>query len=394
MEPVHAFANHLPVKVRFGEGVAQSLPAVLSELEVSDAFVIVDAGIESYNQAAGAVLQALEAVSSLRVVRFDKAPGEPTIAMVDEATEAFHAAGASALIALGGGSVLDTGKAARLCAQMKVDFRTFMAQPASFPVASIPLIAIPTTAGTGSEVSGGAVVSDPDAGRKTGIANANLRAQYALVDPELSASMPPTMTANTGVDAFAQAIAGLVAKVATPIGDGIGLEAIRMMTPALIRAYRDGADRGARSAMAAGSMMAGLTMNVSDCTAEHSLGQAIGGLKHVPHGLTIGLVLAETLERERAHVPATLERVADAMGEPDDGSHDGSRCVRGVRRLLAQLDFPVLGSLGITESDLDHLADLALADFFITMSPVPWTKDEVLGAFASALALSDRAGDL
>ena len=394
MDLVHAFANHLPVKVRFGEGVARTIPEVLAELEVTDAFVIVDEGIEDFNAAAAGALEALASSASLQIHRFDKAPGEPTIAMVDEATKAFHAAGASSLVALGGGSVLDTAKAARLCAQLGVDFRTFLAGPRSFPVGTIPLIAIPTTAGTGSEVSGGAVVSDPDAGRKTGIANANLRAQYALVDPELSASMPATMTANTGIDAFAQAIAGLVAKVATPIGDGIGLEAIRMMAPALIRAYRDGSDKGARSAMAAGSMMAGLTMNVSDCTAEHSLGQAIGGIKHVPHGLTIGLVLAETLERERAHVPQTLERVADAMGEPDDGSNDGSRCVRGVRRLLAQLEFPVLSSLGITEADLSHLADLALADFFITMSPVPWSKDEVVGAFASALALSDRTGDL
>ena len=198
------------------------------------------------------------------------------------------------------------------------------------------------------------------------------------------------MTANTGIDALAQAIAGIVAKVATPIGDGIGLEAIRMMTPALVAAYRNGQDADARSAMSCGSMMAGLTMNISDCTAEHSLGQAIGGIRHVPHGLTIGLVLAETLEREAAVVPERLERVADAMGEPDDGSADGSRAVRAVRRILSQLDFPVLSSLDLHESDLDQLADLALADFFITMSPRPWTKAEVLEAFGKALALTER----
>ena len=199
------------------------------------------------------------------------------------------------------------------------------------------------------------------------------------------------MTANTGIDALAQAIAGMVAKVRTPIGDGIALEAIRMMTPGLVAAYRDGSDAAARSAMSCGSMMAGLTMNISDCTAEHSLGQAIGGLKHVPHGLTIGLVLVETLERERQHVPEQLERVADAMGEPADGTHDGSRAVRAVRRILAQLDFPVLGSLGFVDADLDQLADLALADFFITMAPEPWSKDEVVDAFRAALSLESRA---
>ena len=122
-------------------------------------------------------------------------------------------------------------------------------------------------------------VSDPEAGRKNGIANANLRAQVALVDPLLTHSMPPTMTANTGIDALAQAIAAVVAKVRTPIGDAIALEAVRMMTPALLAAYRDGTDAAARSDMSCGSMMAGLAMNISDCTAEHSLGQAIGGVK-------------------------------------------------------------------------------------------------------------------
>ena len=310
--------------------------------------------------------------------------------MVDDATRALVASGAQAVVALGGGSVIDTAKAARLCAQLGITFREFQSRKPEYPVPTVALIALPTSAGTGSEVSGGSVISDPAAGRKAGIANGNLRAQFAIVDPVLTYSMPPSMTANTGIDALAQAIAGIIAKCSTPIGDAIGYEAIRFMTPAIVAAYKDGNDKAARAGMAAGSMMAGLTMNISDCTSEHALGQAIGGLKHVPHGLTIGLVLAETLERERTRVPEILERVADAMGAPEDGTNDGSRCVKAVERVLAQLDFPVLSSLGFEEDDLDQLADLALADYFITMSPDPWTKDEVIAAFASALARRER----
>ena len=391
MHAIPAFANHLPVRVRFGEGVAGTLPDVLAELDASHVFLMVDEGIEQHNPAVAGLLADLAAVSRLTVTRFDKPAAEPTIDMVDSATAALVASGATALVAIGGGSVIDTAKAARLCAQLGTTFAEFLAGSPGFPVPEVALVAVPTSAGTGSEVSGGSVVSDPAAGRKNGIANANLRAQYALVDPLLTYSMPPTMTANTGIDALAQAIAAIVAKVRTPIGDGIALEAVRMMTPALVAAYRDGTDAAARSGMSCGSMMAGLAMNISDCTAEHSLGQAIGGVKHVPHGLTIGLVLAETLERERTHVPEQLERVADAMGEPDDGSRDGSRAVRAVRRILAALDFPVLSDLGFTEGDLDHLADLALEDYFITMSPATWSKDEVVTAFTSALALEARA---
>lgn len=390
MPVVPPFANHLPVKVRFGEGVAASLDDILADVGATSIFLMVDEGIEHFNPAAAVLLDTLAATPALVVTRFDKSPAEPTIDMVDDATRALTASGATAVVAVGGGSVIDTAKAARLCAQLRCSFREFLAEPPVYPVPDVALIAVPTSAGTGSEVSGGSVVSDPEAGRKNGIANANLRAQYALVDPLLTHSMPASMTANTGIDALAQAIAAVVATCRTPIGDAIALEAVRMMTPALVAAYRDGTDAEARAAMSCGSMMAGLAMNISDCTAEHSLGQAIGGVAHVPHGLTIGLVLAETLDRERAHVPALLERVADAMGAPDDGSGDGSRAVRAVRRILAELDFPVLGSLGFVEADLDHLADLALADYFITMSPQPWSKTEVVSAFSSALALTDR----
>ena len=390
MNVISTFANQLPVKVRFGQGISATLPDVLGELSATQIFLMVDEGIEQHNPAVRDLLDDLTGRDGLTVTRFDKPAAEPTIAMVDAATTALFASGATALVAIGGGSVIDTAKAARLCAQLRCTFAEFLADSPGFPVPEVALVAIPTSAGTGSEVSGGSVVSDPEAGRKNGIANANMRAQYALVDPLLTHSMPPTMTANTGIDALAQAIAAVVAKVRTPIGDGIALEAVRMMTPALVAAYRDGSDEAARSAMSCGSMMAGLAMNISDCAAEHSLGQAIGGIRHVPHGLTIGLVLAETLERERAHVPAQLERVADALGEPDDGSGDGSRAVRAVTRILRELDFPVLSSLGVTDDDLDTLADAALDDFFITMAPAPWSRDEVLTAFGTALALASR----
>ncbi len=391
MENIDAFNNHLPVKIRFGEGKALTLADVVAEAGADTVFLMVDEGIGRFNPAAQACIDQLLSKAGITVTIFEKPAGEPTIDMVDDATRALVESGAQALVALGGGSVMDTAKAARLCAQLGVTFREFLAKKPTYPAPTVALIALPTSAGTGSEVSGGSVISDPEAGRKAGIANGNLRAQFAIVDPELTYSMPPSMTANTGIDALAQAIAGIIATCSTPVGDAIGYEAIRMMTPAIIGAYKDGSDKAARAAMAAGSMMAGLTMNISDCTAEHSLGQAIGGLKHVPHGLTIGLVLVETLTREAGVVPAKMERIADAMGAPQDGSNDGSRAVNAVRSILAQLNFPVLSSLGFVEADIEELADIALADYFITQAPAPWSKEEVVEAFMSALRLEERS---
>lgn len=375
--------------MKFGPGMLAELGTDARNLRLQRVALFTDPNVAETEP----VRRALDSLKreGVDAVVYDRVRVEPTSASFLEAADFARDGRFDGFISIGGGSVIDTAKAARLCDQLGLSFREFLAQRPPYPVATTPLVAMPTSAGTGSEVSGGSVISDPDAGTKNGIANANLRAQYALVDPLLTFSMPPSMTANTGIDALAQAIAGMVAHCRTPIGDAIALEAVRMMTPAIVAAYKDGNDAAARSAMACGSMMAGLTMNISDCTAEHALGQAIGGLKHVPHGLTIGLVLVETLERERQHVPEQLERVADAMGEPADGTSDGSRAIRAVRRVLAELDFPVLSSLGFTDSDVEQLADLALADYFITMSPSPWSKDEVMAAFRSALALERRA---
>ena len=380
------FSNHLPVRIRFGEGVADELAGVVRSEDASAILVVIDAGLEEGSPGVARALAALES-GPATVVRQVKPPGEPTSAMVDATAMALADAGADAIVAIGGGSVIDTAKAARLCTQLGVPYA---ALTGDFPAPAVPLIALPTTAGTGSEVSGGAVITDSHSGRKAGIAGPNLRAQHALVDPLLTHSVPPAMTAYTGIDALAQAIAGIVAKCATPIGDAIALEAIRLIARSLPGAHADGADAGARCEVACGSLMAGLAMNISDCTAEHSLGQAIGGEFHAPHGLTIGLVLAETLERERHVVPERLERVADALGAPADGSSDGSRAVAFILDLLARLDFPVLASLGVKEADLDRLTALAQADFFITQSPRPWTDAEVRAAFASALGRGER----
>jgi alcohol dehydrogenase len=386
---IPSFASHLPVKIRFGEGVVDALADVLLTEERRHVFVAIDRGLEELVPSVAAALAALEP-AGIQVTRHVKSPGEPTTAVVDAAAAALVASGADAVAGIGGGSVMDTAKAARLCAQLRRTFDEFLAGDRAIPAPSLPLVCAPTTAGTGSEVSGGAVITDAGTHNKSGIAGPHLRAQHALVDPALTYSLPAVVTAHTGIDALAQAIAAVVAKTRTPIGNAIALESVRLASRSLVAAAGNGADRDARSEMACASLMAGLAMNISDCAAEHSLGQALGGKFHLPHGLTIGLVLAETLERERRHVPELLERVADAMGEPDDESGDGSRAVTAVRRILAELDFPRLSDVGVGEDDLDELTERAAADFFITQSPSPWSAGEVRAAFAAGLRLDAR----
>ena len=384
VEHIDPFGNHLPVRIRFGEGVIGALGDTLETDGVRHAFVIIDEVVQKIPQ----VKAALDAAG--RHTRFVKGPGEPTVDDVHEAATALASAGADAVVAIGGGSAIDTAKAARLVAGQGGPYLRFTTGSVAYDPPTMPLVTIPTTSGTGSEVSGGAVITDLATDRKTGIANPYLRAQHALVDPELTYGLPSAPTMYAGVDALAQAIAAIVVTARTPIGNAIALEATRLAGRALPAVVADGSDRDARGQMACASLMGGLCMNISDCGSEHSIAQAIGGKFHLPHGLTIGLVFAETMNHDRRAVPELFERIADALGEPDDGSGDGSRAVRAVRRILAEIDFPTLGSVGVAEGDLDGLAAGAMEDYFITVSPEPWTKDDVIGCYREALAIERR----
>lgn len=387
IDAIAPFANHLPVRIRFGPGTIGQLAGVVGAEGAAHPFVLVDEAVVDLREVSDA-LTALEADRALTVRR--KPPGEPTVGEVEQVAAELGASGADLVVAIGGGSVMDTAKSARLVAGQGVPYRRFAAGETSYEPPAIPLVLVPTTAGTGSEVSGGAVVTDEQTHVKAGIANPLLRAQYALVDPELTYGLPPGPTAHAGIDALAQAIAAIAVTARTPIGDAIALESIRLGATALPAVVRNGADRNARSAMACSSLLAGLSMNISDCGAEHSLAQAIGGRFGLPHGLTIGLVLAEAMEHDRRAVPALFERIADALGEQPDGNGDGSRAVRGVRRILAEIAFPTLTSVGVSEADLGALANDALKDYFITVAPEPWSRDDVLAAYRAGLAIATR----
>ena len=216
-----------------------------------------------------------------------------------------------------------------------------------------------------------------------------MRAQHALVDPVLTHGLPPKITAYAGIDALAQAIAAMVVTVRTPISDGIALESIRLAGEALPKVVADGADAGAPFTVdVLESDRRPLHEASRDYGSEHSLRTAIGGMLGLPHGLTIGLVLAETMDRDRLHVPDQFERIADALGELDDG-RQRSRAVTAVRRNLNQLEFETLAAVEVTESRLDELAEKALADFFISVAPAPWTERGACGV-SEGMEIGDR----
>lgn len=389
MSEVASFTSHLPVRVSFGDGTIHELPPALAALGARSVLVVVEEPVAEHLDVAGALAAAQAA--DIRLERFVKGPGEPTFALADELAARVRDASHTAVVGIGGGSALDAAKAARIAADQGGEVRSFADGSRTPEPPRIGLVLCPTTAGTGSEVSGASVLTDEEHDRKVGFGHPNMRAQHALVDPVLTHGLPPGPTAHSGIDALAQAIGGCTVRNSSPLSIAFGLEACRLVAGSLVAAVENGADADARRELACASLTAGLAMNLSDCAADHALGQALGSVAHLPHGLTIGLVVAETLEVSRDDCAERLERVADALGEPADGSADGSRAVRAVRSLLARVGFPTLGETG-ADLDVPELVRRTTDEqsYNLEIDCHAWTTAEIEGAFRAALALEAR----
>ncbi|HKP09844.1 MAG TPA: iron-containing alcohol dehydrogenase [Gaiella sp.] len=390
MPDVVAFTAQLPVRIAFGDGVLAGLSEALDALSATAALVVVEEPVAEHP----AVVAALAAAENgaVRLDRVVKGPGEPTFALADELAERVREGGLDAVVGIGGGSALDVAKAARIVADQRGAVGDYASGARVPGPPRIGLVLCPTTAGTGSEVSGAIVLTDTDSDRKLGFGHPNMRAQHALVDPVLTHGLPASPTAHSGVDALAQAIGACTVQNSSPLSVAFGLEACHHVAHSLREAVADGSDAEARRRMACASLTAGLAMNLSDCAADHALAQALGSVAHLPHGLTVGLVVAETLELSRRDCAERLERVADALGEPEDGTSDGSRAVRAVRRVLADVGFPTLIASGVGDESLPALVASATGEqsYNLEIDCHAWDAAEVEQAFRAALALDAR----
>jgi alcohol dehydrogenase len=389
MDTIGSFGAHLPVRIAFGDGVIGELPGALEALGSTGALVVVEEPVAEHPAVVDAVAATGSGVLLDRVV---KGPGEPTFALADELAERVREERLDAVVGIGGGSALDVAKAARIVADQGGAAGDYASSARVPEPPRIGLVLCPTTAGTGSEVSGASVLTDDDADRKIGFGHPNMRAQHALVDPVLTHGLPPAPTAHSGVDALAQAIGACTVRNSSPLSVAFGLEACHHVAQALREAVADGTDTRARRRMACASLTAGLAMNLSDCAADHALAQALGSVAHLPHGLTVGLVVAETLELSRGDCAGRLERVADALGEPQDGTSDGTRAVRAVRRMLADVGLPTLAATGVDEASLPALVAGATGEqsYNLEIDCHAWNADEVEQAFRVAFALESR----
>ena len=317
--------------------------------------------------------------------------GEPSIADVRRGAAQARDAGADLIIACGGGSALDAGKAIAALAVNGDDplrYLEVIGQGRPLDQGPLPCIAIPTTAGTGSEVTRNAVLTSPEHGVKVSLRHPWMLPAVALVDPRLTVGMPPAVTASTGLDALTQLIEPYLSARANPVTDALALEGIRRAVRSLRRAWADGEDLEAREDMALASLLGGLALANAGLGAVHGLAAPLGGLRPVPHGVACAAllphVLAANLRAAPGHGPLLDRFRTLAMiltGDPAAAAADG---VSWVRELVADLQIPGLGHYGLIESDLERVADLALVASSMKANPVPLDRAALVAILALA----------
>ena len=277
---------------------------------------------------------------------------EPATDVVEETAAVARKGNFDVIIGLGGGSILDVAKMASALVTNPGKTKDYFG-PEKVPKRGKPTIIIPTTSGTGAEVTKHAIFLDREANVKKAVASTALLPNVAIVDPMLSVSCPPRVTASAGIDAFIHAAEPFLSKNANPITDALALDAVSILTRWLGPAFADGQNLEARYYMSLGSVMSGIVLNNSGTSLVHAMAYPVGGEYHTPHGITLSAILVACFEGILMAKQEKMVLLARAMGEPIDGlspREAASRALEAIRHLLRSVDLPVsLKELDITD---------------------------------------------
>lgn len=368
----------------FGVGALPKLPGYLRAFSTNRAVLCTDKGVV----AAGIVGEVLKVLheANLAVTVFDEVTANPTAACAARGHELYRAHEGAVLISLGGGSAHDTAKAVAVMAAHDGALWDFVGiNKLRRPLP--PLIAINTTAGTGAELTRFAVITHVERKTKLTLVDWRLTPLIAVNDPTLMVTLPPELTAQTGMDALTHAVEAYLSRSATPLTDACALQAIRLIGEHLPKAVARGGDMDARAAMAYAQYLAGLACNSAGVGAVHAVAHQLGGIHNLPHGLCNAVLLPWVLEY---NLPACLERLArigEALsGEGGTGSVGAEKTVEAVRVFARALGIPDrLTAIGVREEDLPAVARQAVQDPAIFTNPRRAAEPEILNVLHKAL---------
>jgi len=376
-----------PTKVVFGAGALARLADQVRRLKMAKPLVVSDPGVSR----AGLVDSAREVLARAGVPHhlFDRVQLDPTEEDAFEGLRAFRDAGCDGVVAIGGGSPLDAAKLIQLLVTHEPPLSRYddAAGGDRFVRDDLPpLIAIPTTAGTGSEVSRSGVATLKDTDRKTVIFSPYLMPKAAIVDPELTLGLPPSTTAATGMDAFTHCLEAYLAAASHPLADALAIDGISRVARSLPTAVRDGKQLPARSEMMIAAMEGAMAFQ-KGLGACHALAHALTPISRIHHGLANAIALPTVMEFNRPACTARLARVAVAMGEGLAAGAEllAQKAIERVRALNAEIGVPAgLRQAGVQEADLPRIAARAFEDASHRTNPRQCSEEDLLGMLRTA----------
>lgn len=370
----------------FGVGTVAKVGALAAAQGAESALIITDPFLAA-SPIHDRVKASLES-AGLKVATFGEVTPNPTTACVDAGSDAGAAAKCDILIALGGGSSMDTAKGVSLGAVnpqrgIGLDYTTEFENP------GIPIIAIPTTAGTGSEVNAFGVITDEHTHRRFYVGHSSALAKGAILDPELTVGLPPKPTAATGMDALTHAIESYISIRSNPYSDGIALQVVEMVSQNVVTAVSNGGDIEARSQMLLASHIAGVGFSHTGLGLVHGIGHALGGQFNIAHGVALCLVFEEVLRYNLPHRKQRIARLAFALGVGNTAKDDAANAEAAIAKVAELVEKTglkgKLSDYGISAADLPALAAAAIEDAVTLNNPVQPTAAEVIAILEKTL---------
>ena len=383
--PPAAASFTIPPTVITGIGAAEQAGEQAKRLGARTALIVTDIGIVKLGYADNLVnqLRGVEIGASL----FSDVTPDPTLQNVNDGLKQYRDEACNLIISIGGGSAIDCGKGIAIELTNDGELADFMGVD-KIPNPGAPLIAIPTTAGTGSECTKATVITDTNHNVKMMLSSPCLVPQVALIDPLLSLTTPPHLTSAVGVDALTHAIEAYISKRAQPITDALALRAIRMISDSLRQAWADGENVKARIEMMIAASIAGMAFSNSSVALVHGMSRPIGAYFHVHHGLSNAVLLLDVMEYSVVGAPDRFADIARAMGEPIEGlspMRQADAAIAGVERLINDVEMPRLGEIGIDRNEFEAVADQMALDALASGSPAnnprQPTKEEIVALY-------------
>lgn len=376
----------LTTQVIYGRYSASQIGKVAGNLGVRKAMIVTDAGVAK----AGVLDQILPPLkeAGIATVVFDEVEPNPTVQTVDRAAAQYSQEGCDGVIAVGGGSPLDAGKAVGVLATNPGSASDYLGiDKVKNPCA--PVIGVPTTAGTSAEITDVAVLSDPTKKAKIGLRSAYVAPRAALLDPILTLGLPPEPTRDSGLDTLTHAIEAFISVNAWPGSDVLALKAIELVGQHLRTAVHNGRDIEARDGMLTASLLAGMAFHNTKLCLVHAITGPLGGFYNLPHGAINAIVLPHAM---RFMLPGAISKYVDiamALGEVIEGLSErkaAEKAVQAVEQLSRDVDLPRgLSHYGVKAEDLPALSETIAGSFMVSLSPRVAKKEDILVICQAAL---------